>query len=186
MNDLHQPLWLGCEIGVEDGDKLAGGDFQAGVERARLIAFAVGAMVIADVVAQRGVALDHAARHFDGFVGGVVEHLNLQLLARILELADAVHQPIDDVLLVEDGQLDGDLRQLRKARFRIGDFVLAVLVVQINQLVTMHAVERQQHQHHEVGNQQRHVEGVGVVQAFERGVEEMGPKIMAQPMRLHQ
>ena len=159
---------------------------QPGIERARLEALAIGAMVIADVVAQRRIALDHAARHVDGLVGGIVEHLDLQLLARILDLADALDQAVDDVLLVEDGQLNRDLRQLGEARFRLGHLVLAVLVIEIDQLIAVHAVKRQQDQHDEVGNQQPHVEGVGVIQALERRVEKMRPQVMAKPVRFHQ
>ena len=103
MDHLHQPFGLRHEIGVEDGDELAGRGLQAGVERARLVAFAIGAMVMADVVSHGGVALDHAASDFDGLVGGVVEHLDLQPVAGIFHFADAIHQAIDDVLLVEDG-----------------------------------------------------------------------------------
>ena len=120
------------------------GDLQAVVERARFVALAIGAMVIDDVVAQRGIALDHAARHLDRLVGRVVEHLDLQLLARIFHLADAVHQAVDHVLLVEDRQLDGDLRQLGEMRWRIGDFILAMLVIEIDELIAVHSVKRQE------------------------------------------
>ena len=159
---------------------------QAGIERPRLEAFAIGAMVIADVVAHGGVALHHCPRHFHGFVGGIVEHLDFQLFARIFHLADALHQPVDNVLLVENRQLNGDPGQFGEVRCRVGDFVLAVLVVQVNQLIAVHAVKRQQHQHDEIRNQQRHIEGVGVVKALKRRVQKMRPHVMAQAMRFHQ
>ncbi len=106
--------------------------------------------------------------------------------ARILHLADALHQAIDDVLFVEDGQLNGDLRQFIEVRFRLGHFILAMLVIQVDQLVTVHPVKRQQDEHDEVGNQQHHVEGVGVIEAAEGGVEKMGPQVMAKPVRFRQ
>ena len=143
-------------------------------------------MEIDDVVSERGVALDHGARNLDGLVGGIVEHLDLQLIARILDLADAIHQPVDDVLLIENRQLNGDARQFGEARFRFGDLILAVLVIEIDELVAVHSVERQQDQHDEIRNQQRHVEGVGVIQAAERGVEEVRPQVVAKPVRFHQ
>src|SRR5271165_6495126 len=186
VDHFHQPLRRGREIGVEDGDKLASGDLQAGIERTCLVAFAIGAMVIADVVAQRRVAIDHGLRNLDRLVGGIIQHLDFQLFARVFQLADAVHQAINHVLFVEDWQLDRNPRQLREARRRLRDLVLAVLVIEVNQLVAMHAVKRQQDQHDEIRNQQRHVEGVGVVQSFERGVQEVGPKVMAQPARFQQ
>ena len=143
-------------------------------------------MEIDDVVSERSVAFDNGARDLDGFVGGIVEHLDLQLLARIIHLADAVDQAIDDVLFIEDGKLNGDARQFGEVRFRFRDLVLAVLVIKIDQLIAMHSVERQRDQHDEVRNQQRHVEGVGVIEPFERGVEEVRLQIMAKPVRFHQ
>ena len=44
------------EVGVEDGDELALGDLHARLERARLVAGAIGAMEIGDVDALRRVA----------------------------------------------------------------------------------------------------------------------------------
>ena len=82
--------------------------------------------------------------------------------------------------------MNGHQRQFGEARFRLGDLVLAMLVIQIDQLVAVHSVKRQQDQHDEVGNQQHHVEGVGVIQAAECGIEEMRPQVMAKPVRFHQ
>ena len=45
-------------------------------------------------------------------VGRVVQHLDLEQLARVVDLADRVDQPIGDVHLVVDRQLDRDARQL--------------------------------------------------------------------------
>ncbi len=161
-------------------------NFQPGIERSRLEAFAVRAVVIADLVSERRITLHHRSRHLYGFVGRVVEHLDLQLLARIFDLADAIHQAIDNILLVEDGQLNRHQRQFGEMRFRLSHLVLAVLVIQIDQLIAVHSVKRQQDQHHEIGNQQQHVEGIGVVQAFERGIEKMRPQVVAKPVRFHQ
>ena len=52
-------------------------------------------------------ALRHAAR----LVGGVVEDLDFEQLARVVELADGVDQPVRHVHLVVDRELDGDDRQ---------------------------------------------------------------------------
>ncbi len=147
---------------------------------------AIGAMVIADPVSQGGIALDHDLRYLHGLIGGIVEHLDFEFLARVFDLADAIHQAIDHVLLVEDWQLNGYDRQFGEARFRRGDFVLTMLVIQIDQLVTVHSVKRQQDQHHEVGNQQSHIEGVGVIQASECGIEKMRSQVMAEPVRFGQ
>ena len=159
---------------------------QAGIERARLEAFAVGAMVIADVVAHRRVTLHHRARDLHSFVGGVVEHLDFQLFARIFHLADALHQPVDNVLLVENRQLNGDPGQLGEVRLWLRNFILAVLVVQVNQPIAVHAIQRQQHQDQEVRNQQRHVESVGMIKALKCGIQKMRSQVVAYAMRFHQ
>ncbi len=134
-------------------------------------------------MSQRGVALDHAASHLHGLVGGVVEHLDLQFFPRIFEPADRVDQAIDDVLLVEDGQLHGDARQTSSRNdpgFR--DLVLAVLVIKVDQPVAVHSVNRQQDQHDEIGNQQRQVEGVGLIQALKGLVQKMLAKVRPQAL----
>ena len=74
------------------------------------------------------------------------------------------------------------LRQLGEARRRLGHFVLAVLVIEIDELVAVHSVKRQQDQHDEVRNQQRQVKGVGLIEALESRVEEMRPQVMAKPV----
>ena len=60
MDDAHEPVGRGHEVGVEDGDELAVGDFEAGVERAGFEAVAVGAVDVDDGMAQRGIAVDDA------------------------------------------------------------------------------------------------------------------------------
>ena len=62
------------------------------------------AMQITDWMSERGVALYQRAGHVDGFVGGVVEQLDVEFFARIVDLADRVQQAVHDVLLVEDRQ----------------------------------------------------------------------------------
>ena len=90
MDGAHQEIFRRNEVGVEDGDELALRRLQPFLQRARLEAFAIGAMVIGDRIAQRGIALDQALRDdLDGLVGRIVEHLDIELLARILQLADA-------------------------------------------------------------------------------------------------
>ena len=62
------------------------GVFQPVRERAALEAFAVAAMDVRDVEALRAIAVDQAARELHGVVRGVVEHLDGEELARIVEL----------------------------------------------------------------------------------------------------
>jgi hypothetical protein len=62
-------------------------------------------------VAEGGVAVDDAEATSRGFVGGVVEDLDFELFGRIFHRANGLNEAVDDKLLVEDGQLDGDAGQ---------------------------------------------------------------------------
>ena len=173
MNSAQQEIFRGSEVGVEDGDELTLRRLQSFGQRARLVAFAIRAVMVADGIAQRGVALDQAAGDFDGLVGRIVEHLDVELLSRILQLADRLQQALDYVLLVENRQLHRDARQVFKTRGRLGRAVLPVLVIQIDQDVAVHSVSREQNQHDEIRDQQRHIESVGVVESAKRGIEKV-------------
>ncbi len=102
-----------------------------------------------------------------GFVGGVVEDLDFELLARILHGADRFNQAINDKLLIEDGQLDRDGGQFVEVAGRVGVVVLAVLEVLVRHGVAMDAVEGEQDHHREVGQQHGGVKDVPVVEPLE-------------------
>ena len=136
--------------------------------------------------APRGVVLDQAARDGLGFVGRIVEHLHIELVERILQAADRIQQALDHELLVENGKLHRHPRQIRKVPGRLGGAILPVLVIKIDQHVAVHAVRGQQDQHDEVGDQQRHVKGIGVVEAPECGVEKMLANVLADAPRGHE
>jgi hypothetical protein len=79
----------------------------------------------------------------------IVQHLNLEQLPRIVDLADDVDQPIGDVHLVVNRQLDGDSWERLE---RAGGHGLPPLVlhVQINEIVAMPPVDGQNDQDEEV------------------------------------
>ena len=64
-----------------------------------------------------------------------------------------------------------------------GRAILLVLVVEINQYVAMRAIRRQQDQHDEIGNQQRRVKSVGVIQALESLIEKMLADVLPDSLR---
>ena len=161
------------EVGVEDGDELPFRRLHPLRQRASLVALAICPVVVADGIAQRSVALDQAARHGVGFVGGIVEHLNVEFLARIIQLADRLQQAFDDILLIEDRQLHRDQRQIFKMRGGFGGVVLAVLVIEIDEDVAVHAIPRQQNEHNEIRNQQREIESVRLVEPAKCCVQKM-------------
>ncbi len=68
-----------------------------------------------------------AAATSAGLVGGVVEDLDLEAVARVVDAADGVDEAVDDELLVEDGELDGDEGELSSAKRAGGSLQCAVL-----------------------------------------------------------
>ena len=110
---------------------------------------AIDAVEVVDVEAARGVAAHRQLGDLGRLVGRVVEHLDLEQLARVVDLADRVDQPVRDVHLVVDRQLDGDARQHVERRQRRRHVVL-VLHVKIHKVVPVPAVDGQDAQDEEV------------------------------------
>ena len=91
-------------------------DFEPGVERAGLVAGAVGAVEVDDVVALVAEALDVRAHERLRLVGRVVEHLNLEAIARVVHARDRIEQARRDGGLVEERELDRDDAAARRPR----------------------------------------------------------------------
>src|SRR6185437_14934998 len=106
-----------------------------------------------NVVAERGVAGDDARGHFLGLVGRVIEDLDFELFARILHTADSLNEAIYDELLIENGELNGDMWKLVEEARRIGIVILTEFVIAIAEGVAVDAVDRKQDHHREIGNQ---------------------------------
>ena len=148
----HQEVGLRDEVGVEDRDVGAARHLHGGLERAGLVAGAVGAVDVLDVEAVGGMTAHGGRGDGAGLVGRVVEHLDLELLARVVDGADRVHEPVDHVHLVEDRQLDGDDRQLVEVPQGHRHLVL-VLHVEVHHVVAVPPVHGQDHEHEEVGRE---------------------------------
>ncbi len=74
-------------------------------------------------------------------VGGIVQHLDLQQLARIFHLAGLFDQPLHHVALVIEWKLDGHARKLGPALGRLGRQIATVLQILPDHLETMAAVK---------------------------------------------
>ena len=98
----------GHEVGVEDEDVVAGGRIQTRGEGAGFVAVAVRPVENGDVDASLPPLKGALPGQGGGFVGGVVEDLDLEQVAGVGEAAGRVDEALDDVLLVIDGELDGD------------------------------------------------------------------------------
>ncbi len=181
----------GDEVGVEDGDELASSNFEAFVEGSGLVAVAVGAVEVDDGLGRHageaaGVALDDLAGDLAGFVGGVVEDLDFEAVARVVDAADGFDEALDDELLVEDGELDGDEGELAFGepcgRLAPPGGFLLIPHVEPDELVAMDSVEGEDDHDDEVGNQHRRVEGVPVVEALEGLVEVVRLEVVTEAL----
>jgi hypothetical protein len=76
--------------------------------------------------------LNQPAGNGHGFVGRIVENLDVEFLQRIIQAANGIQQPLDYELLVESRELDGYLRQVSKMARRITGAVLLVFEIKEN------------------------------------------------------
>ena len=110
-NGTAQEVGCGDEVRVEDRDELTGRTRQAMLKRACLEAGSLCTLQMDDVHASGPRSADRSRDERRRLVGGVVEHLYLEQLARIVEAARSFDHALRHVELVVNGQLDGDSRQ---------------------------------------------------------------------------
>ena len=137
--------------------------------------------------AQRMVTLDAEARHLLRFVGGIVEHLNVEQFARIIEARNRVDKALDHVAFVVDRKLYGNLGPLRERRRRTGH-VATMLGIGINQPVAMQPVGGKHHEHEEVRDHNGKIEGIELVETAKRVAKRirlLGPIVRQRALRRH-
>ena len=166
VHGAQQEIGLRQEVGVEDRDELALGDVHARLERAGLVARAIAAVQIGDVDPVRRGATNCQLSDGPRLVGRVVQHLDFELVPRVVHLADRLDQPVHDVHLVVDGQLNGDGRQLVELAQR-NRHLVPVLHVGVHQVVAVPPIASQNDQDEEVGGER---------QRFERSHLRAGPR----------
>ena len=127
-NSLAEEVLGGQEVGIEHGHQLALGDLEALGQRPGLEARAVRAMQVVDVKAQGPVTVDHGACHLHGVVSGIVQNLDLELVLGPVHLEGVGHKPLDDIDLVEHGQLDRDHGEIGRIAHGLGHVFLVAIV----------------------------------------------------------
>ena len=156
------------EVGVEDGDELAARRLQPGLERARLVPGAIGAVEVLDVDALRGEAPDRQLGDAARLVGRVVQHLDFEQLARVVDAAHRLDQAIGDVHLVVERQLDRDDRQSDRAAAAAVGLLVPVPHVEVHEVVPVPAVNCEDDQDEEIcgereGFSGRHVRAGAII-----------------------
>jgi hypothetical protein len=161
-HDVAQEARLRDEVGVEDGQHLALGHLEPGVERARLVAHAIDAVDVDGVDALRLQLLHLGARDGLRLVGRVVEDLDLELVERVVRLGDGLDESRGDGRLVEERQLDGRRRELvvgQRDRVASGlPDLRAVLPAQDHQVEAVEAVCAESQENCEIGDAEEQVE----------------------------
>jgi hypothetical protein len=105
-DDVRQKLRLRDEVGIENRDEFTSCRTQAVIESTCLVPDAVRSTNVCDVEPLILELGDFAAREHARFVVGVVEHLDVQEFARVLDLRDGIQQAFDDGGFVVQRQLD--------------------------------------------------------------------------------
>ena len=152
IDGARQEVGLRNEVGVEDRDELAARDLQALVERAGLVAGAIRAVDVLDVDALHRMATHGELRDLLRLVRRIVQHLDLEQLARIFDLADSIDQPIDDIHFVVERQLDGDDRKRVERRLRHRLLAL-VLHVDVHQVVPVPSIDSEDEENEEISGE---------------------------------
>ena len=107
-------------VDVEDGEVVVGRLLHRLVQRAALVAAAIGALQGHDIEALRAQLGRDRAGKLGGLVGAVVEQLDVQLVARPVEAGRRLDAAPQDGALVEGRDLHHDVRQLGVRRQRRG------------------------------------------------------------------
>ena len=108
VHDLHEPFPGRHEIGIENGNELTLCHPQALIQSSCFEAMAIDAVNVDNSVSEGLIKLHGRLGNFYRAVGGVVQNLNFQLVCGIIQVAAGLDQPVNDELLVEDGELHRD------------------------------------------------------------------------------
>ena len=94
---------------------------------------------------------DARGRQLPGVVGRIVQHLDLEKLLRVIDLADRFEQPLDHIDFIEDRQLHRHFRQLLEMARRHHSS-LPVLQEKVDNDVPMNSVGGKADQHTQVAD----------------------------------
>src|ERR1700733_4971166 len=117
--------------------------------------------------AESAVAVHAVASDLPGLIGGIVEDLNFQKVARVIKLRNGFDQAIDDVAFVVDGKLNGNFGPSCNFGGRPRE-VFAIFVIVVNQGVAMNAVGGQDNHHEKIRKHDGEIERIQLINAAKR------------------
>jgi hypothetical protein len=111
MDSLEQEVRFRYEVRVEYGNEITLGALETRRKRSRLVTQSGDPGVMVNIESPESILIDLSSRNVDGLVCRVVEHLDLEEVAGIVESGDRIDEALDDVDLVENGQLYSNPRK---------------------------------------------------------------------------
>src|SRR5215207_2447307 len=87
-NGTLKPVWFGDKVRVKDGDQFASRRPKPVIKRASLISLPVYTMDQFDIYAARLVLLHQSGHQIQCIVSGVIQHLDLQAIRRVVQARD--------------------------------------------------------------------------------------------------
>jgi hypothetical protein len=172
MDGALQEVSRGTEIGIENGHELSGCRLQTFLESARFEPVAVIPVMVFDGVAERFVLLYKSLREGSCIVRGIVQNLDLEQFLGVVDLHYLFNEALHHVPLVVERQLDGNRRELLEALGRLRNGLLPVLEIRPDYVVAMDAIDGEDHQDREIGDEHGPIEPRELVNACERIVKQ--------------
>jgi hypothetical protein len=156
-------------------------------ERSRLVAVRSVRWMIGDVVPRAAIALDDLLGHFRRSRRWNRRAPGCRAFRRgIRSCRSASTRRSTTNCSLKIGNWMVTRGRIGEAARRFNRTILSVLVIQVNQHITVHTVRSQKDKHDEVRDQQRHVKSIGVIKALEGRVEKMLPNVLAEASRGHE
>src|SRR3984893_2461032 len=164
----------GDKIRVEDGDEFSGRRIHSFLQRA---CFESRAMIAVDVGDRNAEVLEtfHTVPCDNlSLVGRIIEHLNFEKFARIIELRDGLDQSLDHVALIVNRELHGHLGPHGDHRQRARG-IPAVLEIVVDERIAMNAIHGKDHHHEEIRKHDGQIERIDLVKAVEGWIDQRVP-----------
>src|SRR5205823_2211069 len=149
IDRLAQQMRRWNEIGIENTNEFTARGSQPSFQGARFEAGAIDSMNQFDIETALTQFRCTIRRNLLRVIGRIVEHLDLQPIAWVIQLADRAQQPLHYINFVEDRQLHGHDRQL----FESAGWhrrVFPILEKEVDNKIAVDAVSRKADEHAEV------------------------------------
>src|SRR5206468_10343560 len=104
---------------------------------------------------------------------------------RVVQSADGIQRSLSHKPFSKNRELVRNPLELRELANRVDRVVLLVVVIERDQYVAVYAIRGEQDENHEIRNQQRQIEGVGVIKILESLIEKMLANVLPESAREH-